>query len=230
MLGGFTFAQVLIFLAVFALAVVIAISFHECAHAFAALKSGDPSAKLAGRLTLNPVKHFEPVGLLCFVFAGIGWAKPVPVNPFNYRNFKRGNFWVSISGVLTNIVLAFAFSIGLYLVAKGTGTLDIIKAGKIPTPINFDRLWMFGLFWLFFWVVVINISLAIFNLLPIPPLDGYNMLVSFTKPHNRFMRFMRENAMIMLMVVVFTLLITGVLGIFRTALANLFLAFWGLFF
>ena len=216
--GGYTFVEILIVLAAFALSIIVAISAHESAHAFAALKAGDPSAKLAGRLTLNPVKHFEPMGLLCFVFAGIGWAKPVPVNPFNYRNFKKGNFWVSIAGILTNLSLAFIFSFGFFVVDKFG---------------NWNNLFIFGLGNFFMYCMVLNISLAVFNLLPIFPLDGYNLLVSFTKPNNSFMRFMRERGMIVLLVVLFVIpLIFGVsiIQLVGSVVINGIMSFWGLFF
>jgi len=215
--GGYNPVEVLVILAGFALAVIIGISCHEFAHAYAALRAGDSSAKRAGRLTLNPTAHFEPMGLLCFLFAGIGWAKPVPVNPFNYRNFKRGNFWVSISGILTNIVIGFVCSFAFFM---------IDKFGDI------ENIFVFAAHWFFMLCMIINLSLAVFNLLPIPPLDGYNLLSSFTKPNNSFMKFMRENAIIVLLLVVFIVpMVTGMSLIFavRELLMDTFLKFWGLF-
>lgn len=211
--GGYSTAETLVILAVFAFAVVVAISCHEFAHAYAALKAGDSSAKRAGRLTLNPAAHFEPLGLLCFLFAGIGWAKPVPVNPFNYRNFKRGNFWVSIAGIVTNLVIAFICSFG-YFIAETNGWGSS------------SNLILLGLYWLFMLLMVLNVSLAVFNLLPIPPLDGYNLLVSFTKPNNSFMRFVRENGMIILLL--FVAFGGFIIFTVRSAVMNAFLSFWGL--
>jgi len=214
MLAGLNFVQVLIILAAFFVAITIAITFHECAHAFAAFRAGDHTAKQAGRLTLNPLAHFEPIGFLCLILAGIGWAKPVPVNPFNYRNFKVGNFWVSISGVLTNLLIAFIFSFGFYMVSG-------------PYQAAPDNLWWFGLYNLLGLCMVINISLAVFNLLPIPPLDGYNLLVSFTKPNNGFMLAMRNYARVVLIIVV---LFGGViLFTVRDFIQDAMLSFWGLF-
>jgi Zn-dependent protease len=175
-----------------------------------------------GRMTLNPAKHMEPMGLLCFVLAGIGWAKPVPVNPFNYRNFRRGNFWVSISGVLTNLFIAFLFSFGLYMFAR----FDLIT--MLPSGIvTSGNLFFFGLGWFFSLCMLLNVSLAVFNLLPIPPLDGYNLLISFTKPNNGFMLAMRNYGRIILLIVV---LFGGVLLFtVRDFIQGAMLSFWGLF-
>ena len=91
------------------LAVVVVLTFHEFAHAYAAYKCGDPTAKFCGRMSLNPAKHFDPIGLFAFVFAGFGWAKPVPINPNNFDNYKKGAFWTASAGVLTNYIMAFLF-------------------------------------------------------------------------------------------------------------------------
>jgi Zn-dependent protease len=227
MMSGLSVAEIVIILAVFALSITIGISCHEWAHAFAAYKSGDPTAKQMGRMTLNPAKHMEPMGLLCFVLVGFGWARPVPVNPFNYRNFKRGNFWVSIAGILTNLVLGFIFSFGIFMFIR----FDLVT--QLPNGmLASDNLVLFGLGNLFMLGMVINLSLAVFNLLPIYPLDGYNLLVSFTKPNNSFMRFMRERGMMVLIIVLFVIpLLFGVSIIFevRGFLMDAFLSFWGLF-
>lgn len=195
------------------LTLTIAFVIHECAHAWMALKQGDGTAKTMGRLTLNPAKHVDPLGLICLAVAGFGWAKPVPVNPFNYRNFRRGNFWVSIAGVISNFILAFLFSFLFFMMDT---YCDINNLGIF-------FLWCVGMFGLGF-----NVSLMIFNLLPIYPLDGYNILVSFVKPNNAFLRFMRENGLfVLLLFVVFGgFLISPLLNGLRT----MFLGFWGLFF
>ena len=88
------------------LAVMIVITTHEFAHAFVAYKCGDPTAKFAGRMSLNPVRHFDPLGIVMFAFAGFGWAKPVPVNPYNFRNYKSGSFWTAAAGVIVNYLSA----------------------------------------------------------------------------------------------------------------------------
>ena len=98
--------ELIYFIAQF-LAAAIVLSFHEFAHAYAAHKCGDDTARLAGRLTLNPMVHFDLWGIIMFALAGFGWAKPVPVNPRNFRDFKKGSFWTSIAGVLMNLCMAF---------------------------------------------------------------------------------------------------------------------------
>ena len=212
---GFTAWQVVLAILGFVLAIMIALVLHEWAHAFAAYKSGDPTAKMMGRMSLNPAKHVEPLGLLMFLIVGIGWAKPVPVNPFNFRNFRWGNFWVSISGVTANLVLGIVFSF-LFFVTRHFG-----DAGNLG-------IWFLDAFFLF--GMVINFSLMIFNLLPIFPLDGWNMLVSFTKPTNKFMQFTRQYSQILLIIVLIVTMATGGILLLRDLIIDGFLAFWGLMF
>ncbi len=141
----------------------IAVVFHECAHGWVAYKFGDPTAKEAGRLTLNPLKHIDPIGmivvplllrLLNFRFI-IGWAKPVPVNFFNLRNPKRDMIWVALAGPLTNFILALLFSRLLAFTAP-----DSVRAVLILA-------------------VYINLVLGLFNLIPLPPLDGSKVVMGF---------------------------------------------------
>ena len=139
--------------------VLISLTFHEWGHAYMAYRLGDPTAKYMGRLTLNPLKHIDPIGLLCMVFLRIGWAKPVPIDPRYFRNPRRDDFLVSIAGVTMNFILFLITSITL---------LSLQYFVKTPLPkFVFDTL---GLF------VFINAALMVFNLLPIPPLDGYHVL------------------------------------------------------
>jgi len=144
----------------FLLALVISISVHEFSHAWSADELGDPTARRLGRLTLNPLVHFDIMGALMIVFMafsgwGIGWGKPVPVNPYNLRIHPRiGMGLTAAAGPFANLVLA--------------------ALGAIPLRLGWP---MPGLLTAFFWIfVVTNISLAVFNLIPLPPLDGFNVL------------------------------------------------------
>lgn len=139
---------------------------HECAHAWVAEKLGDPTARNAGRITLNPFKHLDLFGTLCMIFVGFGWANPVPVNPNNFKNPKNGMALTAIAGPVSNLIMSFIAMI-IYRVLFFVGLAN----GSYPTvAIN-----VFAL------VVTLNLSLAVFNLLPIPPLDGsriFNLFMS----------------------------------------------------
>lgn len=142
-------------------AVLLALTLHECGHGLAACWCGDRAAKMMGRLSVNPLRHIDPIGFLMMIFVGIGWAKPVPVNPYNFRHGRRDDFLVSIAGVTVNFLLylIFMFVYCAMYVFGGTG------------GVVFDYMYQFA--WTF---ASLNISLALFNLLPIPPLDGYHVL------------------------------------------------------
>ncbi|HEY4475440.1 MAG TPA: site-2 protease family protein [Candidatus Paceibacterota bacterium] len=158
---------------IFELAVLIfSVMVHEISHGAVALRLGDPTAKNAGRLTLNPLRHIDPMGsillpLLMFALGGpiFGWAKPVPVNPLNVKNPKRGLGIIGAAGPISNLILAAAFGILLRLLALWSGAGAFLAAGDLV------RL-----------IILINIALAVFNLLPIPPLDGSNILFSILPP------------------------------------------------
>jgi len=143
-----------------ALAALLAIVCHECAHGWVSYKLGDPTAKNAGRLTLNPLKHIDPIGILCMVLFRVGWAKPVPINPSYYRDRKKGILYVSIAGPAANFILAF-----LSLLIEGL----LLKYSP-----SLNANWIFSQ--LCYYSAVVNISLGLFNLVPIPPLDGSKVL------------------------------------------------------
>ena len=187
------------YILVFILAIVVAMCSHEYAHARVAYSCGDDTAKLSGRMTLNPVKHFDLLGILCFLFAGFGWATPVPINPLKFKEYRKGIFLTSIAGVATNFIICF-ISCGLcelfiYFMSVSSTTLANI-------------LFFVGMFFLY--LSHINLSLCIFNLLPLYPLDGYNILRSVTKGTNGFVNFLGRYGHIILLVLIFsTLLETG---------------------
>ena len=162
------------------LAVIAVISLHEFAHAFVAYKCGDPTAKFSGRMTLNPVKHFDLWGMLCFAVASFGWAKPVPINPYNFRNYKRGSFLTSIAGIAINYLSAFLFYPLLILVAEYV--LPLVE-GKYMY--NF-------LFMLFLSLYRYSLSFCVFNLLPLYPLDGFRVVEALNKRRGKVFLFLRN--------------------------------------
>jgi Zn-dependent protease len=143
--------------------ILLALTFHEYAHAYAAYRYGDDTAKQNGRLTLNPLRHLDPLGTIMIFIVHFGWAKPVPVNPYRLRNPKKDMLWISAAGPLANMVLALASGLLIRVLLNG---------GVIPGGHTAGGL-------LFFMVVMslqINLALAIFNILPIAPLDGSKIL------------------------------------------------------
>ena len=138
-------------------ALLIAVTVHELAHALVADRLGDPTARRLGRITLNPLPHIDPMGAICLVLAGFGWAKPVPVDARNFRHPVRDMFWVAVAGPVANFVAAFG-ALVIYLLLK--------PAGVVPAVILVALSAVFAL----------NLALGIFNLIPIPPLDGGHFL------------------------------------------------------
>ena len=199
----------------YVLAIVFALKMHELAHGLVAYWCGDKTAKEQGRLSLNPFKHLDLWGSLSFLFVGFGWAKPVPINPLNFRNYKKSMALVSLAGIITNLILAF-FAVPFFKLCAGFASST--NAGKL------------FLYYLTMFLILINISLAIFNLLPIYPLDGFNFINTFLKYDNKFSNFMIKYGGIILIVLV----VTGAFGFAFDFVANgvlkLFLMFWGLIF
>ena len=150
---------------------MFSLALHELAHGFVAHKQGDMTPKMAGRLTLNPMAHIDTWGFVAFLICGIGWAKPVPVNPSNFKKFRSGIAKVSIAGILTNLILCIVGSF-LYIL-----TLNLLGD-------SWDILVI-----IFFWMMYGNAFLAVFNLLPIYPLDGFNFITSFMRSNNKFIEF-----------------------------------------
>nr|WP_041053422.1 site-2 protease family protein [Jeotgalibacillus campisalis] len=135
-----------------------AFTLHEFAHAYVAYKFGDPTAKNQGRLTFNPLKHLDPIGTILIFIIGFGWAKPVPVNRFYFKQPRLAGVLVSIAGPLTNLLLAF--------IAQGIYIAWAISAAQVPVFASGLLMTMVGL----------NIVLFVFNLIPLPPLDGYRII------------------------------------------------------
>ena len=144
-------------------AIFIGLTFHEFAHAFVAYKLGDQTPKLQGRVTLNPLAHIDMTGLLCLFFIGFGWGKAVQIDPYQFKNRRRDEFLVSIAGVTMNLLLAIVFA----FIAK----ILLVTAGGFFTTGFGASVWM-----MLEYVIYINLVLMVFNLIPVPPLDGFNII------------------------------------------------------
>lgn len=172
----FSLGQILILLLAITLIYMISLSFHELAHGFVAYKQGDPTAKAAGRLTLNPMAHIDTTGFIMFLCLGVGWAKPVPINPNNFKKYRSSIAKVSIAGVTMNFLLcvvgSFLYILTANLIGDGGDLLVIIC----------------------FWLMWTNACLMIFNLILLYPLDGFNFISSFMKSDNKFVQWNIRNA------------------------------------
>ena len=162
------------------LAIMLVITLHEFSHAFAAYKCGDPTAKYAGRMTLNPVKHFDLLGVLMFLLSRFGWAKPVPINPNNFDNYKKGAFWTSIAGVLCNYVTAFAVY-PLYL---------LVQMYVLPHLVGMYAFYF--VYGFFSALVLCSLSFCVFNLLPFYPLDGFRVIDALNKKRGKVYQFLAK--------------------------------------
>ena len=162
------------------LAVMVVVTLHEFAHAYVAYKCGDPTAKFSGRMTLNPVKHFDPIGIVIFAIVGFGWAKPVPVNPNNFHHYRKGAFWTSFAGILVNYLTAFLFyPIFFFTIVY----LLPVFAGKYMAQFIYT---------LTYALYAYSLSFAVFNLLPFYPLDGFRMVDALNRRWGKVYRFLRQ--------------------------------------
>ena len=169
--------------------VLLMLSIHETAHGYVANKLGDPTAKNLGRLTLNPIKHLDPIGFICMILFGIGWANPVPINTRNFKNPRRDMALSGTAGPISNLLLAAVFAILLKI------------SFMLLSPISFANetaLLIANLFLQFLIIgIQINVTFAIFNLIPIPPFDGSRIFYVFLPPKYYFgvMRYERYIAL-----------------------------------
>ncbi len=154
--------------------ILLALTVHEFAHGYVAFRLGDPTAQAMGRLTLNPLKHLDPLGTLAFFIIKIGWAKPVPVNPAYFRNPRKDMLWVALAGPAVNLILAVISALAVkvvWFIAANIPYSPMAEAILVPlNQVLMASVW-------------INLVLCIFNFLPIPPLDGSRILAGILPPH-----------------------------------------------
>ena len=165
-------------IAITAFAVLVTLTIHEFSHGYAAYKLGDDTAKMYGRLTLNPAKHLDPIGALFMLFFHIGWAKPVPINPRNFKNPKRDFAITALAGPLSNIIMAFLsvlVFLSIYAPLKNVSFESAFWRSVVQNTLVF--------FYIFH---LVNIGIAIFNLIPVPPLDGSRILNVVLPPKTYF--------------------------------------------
>ena len=167
---------------------------HEYAHALIATKLGDQTPRLSGRLTLNPMAHISPMGAVMMLLCGFGYAKPVGVNPRNFKDMKKGMAITALAGPIANLLMGFVFIVGSVF------SLNLVKN---PTKIHF------AIFYFLAFAGALNVNLAVFNLLPIPPLDGSRIL-QLLIPSKYYYKFLEYERYVT--IVVFVLILTGVLS------------------
>lgn len=241
-----------VYIVYFVAVVLLSLILHECAHGWAALQCGDPTAKMMGRLTLDPRKHLDPIGTACMFLLGFGWARPVPVNPRNFRDPRRDDFLVSVAGIAVNLTL-FILCAGLSVLATRLmlgGELFSINAGSLaerhelyavlrdatiyggaslPEALT-EHLalpWMQYVLRFLTMMAQINLSLAVFNLLPIPPLDGFRLLNNLLRGRLRMSVQVFQAVRVALLVLCLSGALGRVLGVVTSALdsavTNMFL-------
>ena len=171
--------------------IVVGLSFHEFSHAYVAWKLGDDTPKLQGRVTLNPAAHIDPIGLIALFFIHFGWGRPVEVYPGNFKNRRRDSILVSLSGVVMNLFVAILVTLGLRLF------VGLAPAGFVLSGMGNS------IFMMFYYIIFINLALMVFNLLPVPPLDGFGIITEvFNLRRSAFYYQLQDKGFLILMVLI----------------------------
>lgn len=221
--NGNSISRILAFVVGYLFAIIIAFSLHEYAHALTAYKLGDYTPKAMGRLTINPLKHIDAFGLIGFLVVGFGWAKPVEINPLNFKKYRRDMFLVSVAGVLTNLLLAFLFSGIFFFFVKYAGHIDT------QGYLSFSNDLLYMIYYFLEYSIILNIALFCFNLIPIYPLDGFNALKSLFRFNGKFLNFMYRWGNLILIIFILTPFFDIIYNTVTMFILNAFSGFWGLF-
>jgi len=203
-----SFVGTLLILCAYISALLLSMSVHEFGHAFAANKEGDMTARIMGRYTLAPFSHIDISGIIFLLLFGYGWAKPVPVEPRNFKNGKISQLKVYSAGIVTNLIVGTIFAVIYSLIYVFVPSFFVFSLYGEAVA-YFLKL-----------MVVLNFIFAFFNLLPFNSFDGYRLVATVSKPYNKFLLFMRKYSFIILLVSIFTGIITWYINLVPLNLAN----------
>lgn len=214
-------------------ALVFSLSLHEAGHAWMSSRFGDDLARSQGRVSLNPVTHVDPIGTLLFPAIAffthvplLGWARPTPVNPLRWRNKRIANFWVSVAGVIGNLSIAIVAGITIRILYStgviGFSTGEIKSYAKLLAPVGTESPLATGAVELLVVLFILNIALAVFNLIPIPPLDGSKVLASILPDSfESALNALEQFGFVLLFIAVFTGVFTAIFNVVMPAAIDL---------
>lgn len=217
--SSLSMGQKLTYILILAFCVLFSLSVHEFSHGLAAYAVGDKTAKYSGRLSLNPLAHLDPFGAICLFLFGFGWAKPVPVNPWNFKNKKGGMILTALAGPFSNFLLAFIAMV-IYTLLGGL-RFSSASFGLTLASVFYE---------LAYYMIMINLGLGLFNLIPIPPLDGSKVLTAIL-PERTYFKLMNYEryGFIILIILINTPIFNSLLNMCQSAVIGFYLNIIGLF-
>lgn len=217
--SSLSMGQKLTYILILAFCVLFSLSVHEFSHGLAAYAVGDKTAKYSGRLSLNPLAHLDPFGAICLFLFGFGWAKPVPVNPWNFKNKKGGMILTALAGPFSNFLLAFIAMV-IYTLLGGL-RFSSASFGFTLASVFYE---------LAYYMIMINLGLGLFNIIPIPPLDGSKVLTAIL-PERTYFKLMdyERYGFIILIILINTPIFNSLLNMCQSAVIDFYSNIIGLF-